>query len=230
MSGSGISWAICKSAPRFRQITMPASHHSVFLQAGCPSCHPTNSVKALKADIVIWFNNSCALTFFLSVVIVWWWLCLSDVMIRLQEVDLELEMIGAIRNMRISPSRTVAELKIAIAAQLCVPHHDIRCVIERYYNTLKLLDAPSKTLHVEGFQKTNKVWRLSDTVSPWSFYMDTTFWKLSPCLSHIGCLILPFFLNGVNFFMRNDWSVGTRKCDWWCFAVRFLLFLTIQRA
>jgi len=28
---------------------MPAPHHSVFLQAGCPSCHPTNSVKALKA-------------------------------------------------------------------------------------------------------------------------------------------------------------------------------------
>ena len=30
MSGSGISWAICKSAPRSRQITMPAPHHSVF--------------------------------------------------------------------------------------------------------------------------------------------------------------------------------------------------------
>ena len=27
----------------------PAPHHSVFLQAGCPSCRPTNSVKALKA-------------------------------------------------------------------------------------------------------------------------------------------------------------------------------------
>ena len=49
VSGSGISWAICKSAPRYRQITMPAPHHSVFLQAGCPSCHPTNSIKALKA-------------------------------------------------------------------------------------------------------------------------------------------------------------------------------------
>ena len=49
LSGSDISWAICKSAPRSRQITMPAPHHSVFLQAGCPSCHPTNSVKALKA-------------------------------------------------------------------------------------------------------------------------------------------------------------------------------------
>ena len=30
VSGSGISWAICKSAPRSRQITMPAPHHSVF--------------------------------------------------------------------------------------------------------------------------------------------------------------------------------------------------------
>ena len=28
--GSGFSWAICKSAPRSRQITMPAPHHSVF--------------------------------------------------------------------------------------------------------------------------------------------------------------------------------------------------------
>jgi len=117
VSGSGISWAICKSASRSTQITMPASHHSsaaqethththpfngpfsgttrvsryqkgktnldfteardsewqwhplghvqvctllqtdnhantqplTFLQAGCPSCRPTNSVKALKA-------------------------------------------------------------------------------------------------------------------------------------------------------------------------------------
>jgi len=30
---------------------MPAPHHSVFLQAGCPSCRPTNSVKALKAHL-----------------------------------------------------------------------------------------------------------------------------------------------------------------------------------
>ena len=46
VSGSGISWDICKSAPHSRQITTPAPHHSVFLQAGCPSCRPTNSVKA----------------------------------------------------------------------------------------------------------------------------------------------------------------------------------------
>jgi len=43
---------MCKSAPRSRQITTPPPHHSVFLQAGCPSCRPTNSVKALKAQSV----------------------------------------------------------------------------------------------------------------------------------------------------------------------------------
>ena len=50
VSGSGISWAICKSAPRSRLITTPAPHHSV-LQAGCPSCRPTNSVRALKGNV-----------------------------------------------------------------------------------------------------------------------------------------------------------------------------------
>ena len=30
VSGSGISWAICKFAPRSRLITTPAPHHSVF--------------------------------------------------------------------------------------------------------------------------------------------------------------------------------------------------------
>ena len=30
MSGSGISWTICKSAPHSRQKTLPAPHHSVF--------------------------------------------------------------------------------------------------------------------------------------------------------------------------------------------------------
>jgi len=29
VSGSGISWAVCKSAPRSRQITTPAPHHSL---------------------------------------------------------------------------------------------------------------------------------------------------------------------------------------------------------
>jgi len=48
MSGSGISWAICKSAPRSRQITTPAPHHSVFyrpdaLPAANQQCQSTKS-------------------------------------------------------------------------------------------------------------------------------------------------------------------------------------------
>ena len=50
VSGSGIIWAMCKSAPCSRQITTPAPNCSVCLQAGCPSCRPTNSVTALKAN------------------------------------------------------------------------------------------------------------------------------------------------------------------------------------
>jgi len=44
VSASGISWAICKSAPRSRQITMPATHHSVFYRPDAiPAALPTAS-------------------------------------------------------------------------------------------------------------------------------------------------------------------------------------------
>ena len=44
VSGSGISWAICKSAPRSRQITAPAPHHSVFYRPDAlPAAQPTAS-------------------------------------------------------------------------------------------------------------------------------------------------------------------------------------------
>ena len=44
MSGIGISWAICKSAPRSRQITTPAPHHSVFYRPDAlPAAQPTAS-------------------------------------------------------------------------------------------------------------------------------------------------------------------------------------------
>ena len=44
VSGSGVSWAICKSAPRFRQITTSAPHHSVFYRPDAlPVTQPTAS-------------------------------------------------------------------------------------------------------------------------------------------------------------------------------------------
>jgi len=50
VSGSGISWAMCKSAPCSRQITTPVPH-SVFFTGRMPFLPPTNSVKALKAKM-----------------------------------------------------------------------------------------------------------------------------------------------------------------------------------
>ena len=44
VSGNGISWAICKFAPRSRQITTPAAHHSVFYWPDAlPIAQPTAS-------------------------------------------------------------------------------------------------------------------------------------------------------------------------------------------
>jgi len=44
VSGSGISWAVCKSAPRSIQITTPAPHHSVFYRPDALSAaQPTAS-------------------------------------------------------------------------------------------------------------------------------------------------------------------------------------------
>jgi len=44
VSGSGISWAICKSAPCSREKTTPAPHHSVFYRPDAlPAAQPTVS-------------------------------------------------------------------------------------------------------------------------------------------------------------------------------------------
>jgi len=44
VSGSGICWAVCKSAPHSRQITTPAPHRSVFYRPDAlPAAQPTAS-------------------------------------------------------------------------------------------------------------------------------------------------------------------------------------------
>ena len=44
VSGSGISWAVCKSASSCRQITMPVPHHSFFYRPDAlPAAQPTAS-------------------------------------------------------------------------------------------------------------------------------------------------------------------------------------------
>ena len=53
VSGSGISWAICKSSPCSRQITMPAAHHSVFYRPDAlPAAQPTASKHWIHNSII----------------------------------------------------------------------------------------------------------------------------------------------------------------------------------
>jgi len=51
--GGGDNWSYksCK-APSVKS-SSPSNQHPVFIQAGCPSCRPTNSVKALKGRTIV---------------------------------------------------------------------------------------------------------------------------------------------------------------------------------
>ena len=65
VSGCGISWARCKSAPSSRQITTPASHHSVFYRPDAlPATQPTASkhwreLMFAIAIIALYHTSSC---------------------------------------------------------------------------------------------------------------------------------------------------------------------------
>ena len=61
-SGSGISWAICKSAHRSRPITMPAPHPplSFYSLDALPAAQPTLKAQALKAQPHVYmYLQSC---------------------------------------------------------------------------------------------------------------------------------------------------------------------------
>jgi len=54
---------VCASLQTNNHTTTPPRS---FLQAGCPSCRPTNSVKALKAKL-IYNDNKCATQYYCAV-------------------------------------------------------------------------------------------------------------------------------------------------------------------
>ena len=51
VSGSGISWAICKSAPRSRQITTPTPHRSVFFTGWMPILPPNQQCQSTEGKM-----------------------------------------------------------------------------------------------------------------------------------------------------------------------------------
>jgi len=57
VNGSGISWAICKSAPCTRQTTMPAPHHSVFYRPDALSAAQPTVSKHWRQNTTSWNIN-----------------------------------------------------------------------------------------------------------------------------------------------------------------------------
>jgi len=57
VSGSGISWAICKSPPRIRQITTPASHHS-FFTGQMPFLPPNQQRQSIEGTALLLFTHT----------------------------------------------------------------------------------------------------------------------------------------------------------------------------
>ena len=64
VSGSGINWAICKSAPHSRQITMPAPHNSVFYRTDAlPAAQPCNGHEQNSLNLTRTWLCQCLLIF-----------------------------------------------------------------------------------------------------------------------------------------------------------------------
>jgi len=65
VSSSGISWAICKSAPRSRQVTMPAPHHSFFYRPDAlPAAQPTASKHWRHSEAIRFLKKRNVFSFF----------------------------------------------------------------------------------------------------------------------------------------------------------------------
>ena len=56
VSGSGISWAVCKSAPRCRQITTPAPHH--FFTGRIPFLPPNQQRQSSEGHVALQLYHS----------------------------------------------------------------------------------------------------------------------------------------------------------------------------
>ena len=54
---SGISWDICKSAPRSRQITSPAPHNSKFFTGRMPFLPPNQQRQSTEGIYSMWAQN-----------------------------------------------------------------------------------------------------------------------------------------------------------------------------
>jgi len=82
VSGSGIRWAICKSAPRSKQTTMPAPHHSSFFTGWMPFLLPNQQRQSIQQH-TNWKRNQNLHLFKIQFLSICWCGCLSEARCRL---------------------------------------------------------------------------------------------------------------------------------------------------
>ena len=81
--GSGISWAICKSAPRSRQITTPAPHHSHVFSTGRMPFLPPNQQRHCRCT-----EHACNSTVTATLAVV-----APDLAVHVGDAHVELEVL-----------------------------------------------------------------------------------------------------------------------------------------
>nr|KAG5708872.1 hypothetical protein BaRGS_009281 [Batillaria attramentaria] len=83
---------------------------------------------------------------------------LLGVTVKVFVVDIQTETIHPPVSVRAYLVQTVEEFKSLLSKVVGLPNGNMRLVLERFHNDLRLLTTPAKTLKAEGFFKSNKVY------------------------------------------------------------------------
>ncbi|XP_053304835.1 ubiquitin carboxyl-terminal hydrolase 47 isoform X2 [Spea bombifrons] len=103
----------------------------------------------------------------------------GEVMVKVYVVDLKTETVASPISVRAYLTQTVAEFKLLISKSTELPPDNMRVVLERCYNDLRLLSVLNKTLKAEGFFRSNKVFvESSDSLDHQLLFTDSQLWKL----------------------------------------------------
>ncbi|KAM4720713.1 ubiquitin carboxyl-terminal hydrolase 47 isoform 1-T1 [Rhinophrynus dorsalis] len=103
----------------------------------------------------------------------------GEVMVKVYVVDLKTETVAPPVSVRAYLSQSVLEFKQLISKNIDLPPDNMRVVLERCYNDLRLLNVQNKTLKAEGFFRSNKVFvESSDSLDHQLAFIDSHLWKL----------------------------------------------------
>ncbi|XP_069079700.1 ubiquitin carboxyl-terminal hydrolase 47 isoform X1 [Pleurodeles waltl] len=103
----------------------------------------------------------------------------GEVMVKVHVVDLKTETVASPVSVRAYLNQTVMEFKQLVSKATNLPVENMRLVLERCYNDLRLLNVPNKTLKSEGFFRSNKVFAESSySLDHQTTFTDSHLWKL----------------------------------------------------